>query len=293
MNRLAQQYYEYVLWSTPAGEAGRELLARRDVNEELARGVGLGDAPGGSNFATFLRKRGHQPADAIAAGLLRGDGRDFFAERVLIPIRDERGSPLAFTGRTVSSEDPRKYVNTPDTPAYHKSRVLFALDVARPGISERGHAVLMEGQFDVIVAHRFGVTNAVASSGTALTSEQVRLLARFTEEVVLVFDNDHAGKAAAFKAIEQAAEGKLRTKVGVLEGPAKDPDEFLRAAGDQALARWEQVLKAAQPGWEFWIRDAIRDLNPSLRPADLELALRRVGEVLVKIEDPAVRETYR
>ncbi|MEP7105702.1 MAG: DNA primase [Chloroflexota bacterium] len=293
MNRLAQQYYEYVLWSTPAGEPGRRLLARRDVNEELARQFGLGYAPGGANFASFLKKRSHKLGDAAAAGLVRGDNQDFFAERVLIPIRDERGAPLAFTGRTVSSDDPRKYVNTRETPAYVKGRVLFALDVARQAISDRGHAVLMEGQFDVIVAHRFGVNNAVASSGTALTAEQVRLLARFTEEVVLVFDNDNAGKAAAFKAIEQAAEGKLRTRVGVLDGPAKDPDESLRAAGDQAPARWEQVLKAAQPGWEFWIRDSVRDLNPNLRPADLEVALRRVGEVLLKIEDPAVRETYR
>ena len=293
MNRLAQQYYEYVLWSAPAGEPGRRLLARRDVTEELARRFGLGYAPGGANFATFLQKRGRKVADAVAAGLVRSDGQDFFAERVLIPIRDERGAPLAFTGRTVSTEDPRKYVNTRETPAYVKGRVLFALDVARQGIADKGQAVLMEGQFDVIVAHRFGIDNAVASSGTALTSEQVRLLARFTEEVVLVFDNDNAGKAAAFKAIEQAAEGKLRVRVGVLEGPAKDPDEFLRAAGEQAGQRWEAVLKAAQSGWEFWIRDSIRGLNPALRPADLELGLRRVGEVLVKIEDPAVRETYR
>jgi len=293
MNRLAQQYYEYVLWSTPAGEPGRRLLARRDVDEELARRFGLGFAPGGTNFATYLQKRGRKLADAGAAGLVRADGQDFFAGRVLIPIRDERGAPLAFTGRTVSADDPRKYVNTRETPAYVKGRVLFALDVARQGIAERGQAVLMEGQFDVIVAHRFGASNAVASSGTALTSEQVRLLARFTEEVVLVFDNDNAGKAAAFKAIEQAAEGKLRTRVGVLDGPAKDPDEFFRAAGEQATERWGSVLKAAQPGWEFWIRDSIRGLNPSLRPVDLEIALRRVGEVLVKIEDPAVRETYR
>src|SRR5207237_424360 len=137
-------------------------------------------------------------------------------------------------GRTVSAEDPRKYVNTRETPAYVKGRVLFALDVARAGIADKGHAVLMEGQFDVIVGHRFGVSNAIASSGTALTSEQVRLLARFTEEVVLVFDNDNAGKAAAFKAIEQAAEGKLRTRVGVLQGPPKDPDESLGGAGERA-----------------------------------------------------------
>src|SRR6266536_1170062 len=159
MNRLAQQYYEYVLWSTPAGEPGRRLLGRRDVNEELARRFGLGYAPGGANFASFLQKRGHKLGDAAAAGLVRSDNQDFFGERVLIPIRDERGSPLAFTGRTVSAEDPRKYVNTRETPAYVKGRVLFALDVARQGISDLGHAVLMEGQFDVIVGHRFGVTN--------------------------------------------------------------------------------------------------------------------------------------
>jgi len=95
---------------------------------------------------------------------VRSNGQDFFAERVLIPIRDERGAPLAFTGRTVSADEPRKYVNTAETPAYVKGRVLFALDVARAGIAEKGHAVLMEGQFDVIVGHRVGVSNAIASS---------------------------------------------------------------------------------------------------------------------------------
>ncbi len=287
MNGLAQRFYEYVLWSTEAGLPGRELLARRDVSEEVARSFGLGFAPAGDGFAAYLRNRGRTVGDAREAGLIAGDGSDFFAERVVIPIRDDRGQALAFTGRAVSPEEKVKYKNTRETPAYVKGRVLFALDVAREGIRERGHAVLMEGQFDVIVGHRFGITNAIASSGTALTEEQVRLLKRFTQEVVLVFDNDRAGRTATFAAIERAAAGGLRSRVGLVTGSAKDPDEFLRGGG-----RWDDVLRAAQPGWEFWIRDSIAELNTH-RPEQLEVALRRVDEVLAKIADPAVREQYR
>jgi DNA primase len=287
MNGLAARYYEYVLWGTEAGQPGRELLAKRDVSEEVARSFGLGYAPAGAGFAAYLRRRGRTIADAQAAGLVRRDSSDFFSERVMIPIRDERGQPLAFTGRTVRPDEQRKYVNSPETPAYVKGRVLFALDVAREGIREKGHSVLMEGQFDVIVAHGFGITNAVAASGTALTEEQVKLLKRFTEEVVLVFDNDRAGRSATFAAIEKAAEGGLRTRAGLVTGGAKDPDEFLRGGGD-----WDGVLRAAQPGWEFWIRDSISELNTH-RPDQLDVALRRVDEILAKIADPAVRDQYR
>ena len=97
---------------------------------------------------------------------MRRDGSDFFAERLVIPIRDERGQPLAFTARTVRQDEQRKYINSPETPAYVKGRVIFALDLAKDEIARRGHAVLMEGQFDVITAHQFGVANSVASSGT-------------------------------------------------------------------------------------------------------------------------------
>src|SRR5215472_13118499 len=249
LNRLAARYYEYVLWSLPAGEPGKELLQRREVDEETARRFGLGYAPGGTNLTAYLRKRGHSMQDAGDAGLVRG-GRDFFQQRLVVPIRDERGQVLAFTGRTVVDGEPRKYVNTPETPAYSKGKVLFALDLARSAIQDRGHAVLMEGQFDVIVGHRFGVGNAIASSGTALTADQLTLLRRFTDEVVLTFDNDPAGKRATVRAVELAQDHQVRTRVARLSGDAKDPDEFLRAGG-----RWEEVLRAAQPGWERLIRD--------------------------------------
>ncbi|TMC06901.1 MAG: DNA primase [Chloroflexi bacterium] len=282
LNRLAAQYYEYVLWSLPAGEPGKQLLERRGVGEETARRFGLGYAPGGTNLTAFLRKRGHSMQDAGDAGLVRS-GRDFFQQRLMVPIRDERGQVLAFTGRTVVDGELRKYVNTPETPAYSKGKVLFALDLARNAIQERGHAVLMEGQFDVIVGHQFGVGNAIASSGTALTGDQLTLLRRFTEEVVLMFDNDRAGTAAAAKAIELAQQG---VRVAQIEGDAKDPDEFLRGGGS-----WDAVLRAAQPGWEWVLRQEIRGLN-SENPADREVGIRRIKAVLARIKDDAQKPTY-
>ncbi|MEO8744076.1 MAG: DNA primase [Candidatus Dormiibacterota bacterium] len=290
--KLAAQYYEYVLWSSPAGEPGRRLLESRKVSEETARKFQLGYAPAGRGFAEYLRAKKRSLADAQEAGLMRRDGTDFFAERLVIPIRDERGQPLAFTARAVRADEQRKYINSPETPSYIKGRVVFGLDLARDEITRRGHAVLMEGQFDVITAHQFGVQNAVASSGTALTDDQVRLLKRFTDELLIVFDADRAGTAAAFKAIELAAGHQMRTRVASIPAPAKDPDEFLRAAAADAAERWEQLVTAAPSGWEFWIKDALTGLNPG-NPNQLELAASRAREVLEKITDAAVRETYR
>jgi DNA primase len=291
MLKLAAQYYEYVLWSTPAGEVGRRLLTDRDVGEETARRFQLGYAPAGRGFAEYLRAKKRSLADAQEAGLTRRDGSDFFAQRLVIPIRDERGSPLAFTARTVRADEPRKYINSPETPAYVKGRVIFGLDLAKDEIARRGHAVLMEGQFDVITAHQFGVQNAVASSGTALTDDQVRLIKRFTDELLLVFDSDRAGRSAAFKAVELAAAHQMRTRVATIIG-AKDPDEFLRAAGADAPKRWEELATGAPSGWEFWIKDALTGLNTG-NPNHLEQAASRAREVLERIPDPAVRESYR
>jgi DNA primase len=287
LNTLALQYYEYVLHSAPAGEPGRALLERRGVGEETARRFGLGYAPGGANFASFLSRRNRALGEAKAACLVRPDGQDFFQQRLVVPIRDERGQTLAFTGRTVVAGELRKYMNTRETPAYVKGRVLFALDLARGEIEKRAHAVLMEGQFDVIVAHQLGVGNAVASSGTALSEDQLSLLKRFTDEVVLSYDNDPAGRTAAFRAIEMAQAQNVRARVIRLPPEAKDPDEFLRGGGS-----WEDALKAAATGWEYWLREAIGDRS-SVHSADRELVLREIYAVLDRISDPALQDHYR
>ncbi len=286
LNELAARYYEYVLHQLDAGEPGRQLLGQRGVDAETARRFGLGYAPGGSGLAAFIQKRQHSMADAIAGSLVRHRGQDFFQRRLVVPIRDERGQVVAFTGRTVEAGEVRKYVNSPDTPAYSKGRVLFGLDLAKKEIEARSHAVIMEGQFDVMVGHQFGVTNAIASSGTALTDDQLKLLRRFTDEAVLVFDNDAAGRRASTRAVELAQKHELRTRVARGMGDAKDPDEFLRNGGV-----WDEVLKEARPGWEVMVRDAIEGLN-TRSPGDREVGIRRIREVLRMISDPAERDTY-
>jgi DNA primase catalytic core len=284
---LAQRYYDYVLHQTPAGAPGRELLAARGVSTEVAKTFGLGYAPGGQSLAGYLRRRGHDQRDSIEAGLVRRDGQDFFQQRVLIPIRDEAGHPLAFTGRTIAADEPRKYINTAATPIYDKGRVLFGLDLARRPIEDRGLATVMEGQFDVIAAHEFGITTAIASSGTALTQEQVRLLRRFTDDVVLVFDNDRAGRAATDKAVRLALEAGMGTRVLRLTGDAKDPDEFLRQGGD-----WEARLRAAREGMEQRMRDAIDGLDLG-RPDQLQRAIGAVQRLLDEVSEPSVWERYK
>jgi DNA primase len=290
MLKLAAQFYEYVLWSTPAGEPGRRLLATRQVNEENARRFQLGYAPAGRGFAEYLRAKKRSLADAQDGGLLRRDGTDFFAERLVIPIRDERGQPLAFTARTVRADEQRKYINSPETPAYVKGRVIFGLDLARDEIARRGHAVLMEGQFDVITAHGAGIQNVVASSGTALTDDQVRLLKRFTDELLLVFDADRAGRQAAQKAVLLAAAHQMRTRVATVAG-AKDPDEFLRAAGADAATQWEELVAKAPSGFEFGMEEAAAGLNLS-NANHVELAARKLREWIAQFP-AALQEDYR
>ena len=274
--KLSAQYYEYVLWKLPAGEPGRRVLESRHVGEETARRFQLGYAPAGRGFAEYLRAKKRSLADAQDAGLMRRDGTDFFAERLVIPIRDERGQVLAFTARTVRADEQRKYINSPDSPTYIKGRVIFGLDLARDEIAKRGHAVLMEGQFDVITAHQFGLANAVASSGTALTDDQVRLLKRFTDELLLVFDADRAGRDAARKAAALAAHHGMRTRVATIPG-AKDPDEFLRAGGLEALQLWQAVVDKAPSGFEAGVVELAAGLNPS-NPNQVEAVGGRLRE---------------
>ena len=290
MLKLAALYYEYVLWKSPAGEPGRKLLESRRVSEETARRFQLGYAPAGRGFAEYLRAKKRSLLDAQEAGLMRRDGADFFAERLVIPIRDERSQPLAFTARTVRADEQRKYINSPETPAYVKGRVIFGLDLARDEITKRGHAVLMEGQFDVITAHQFGVGNAVASSGTALTEDQVRLLKRFTDELLVVFDADRAGRAAAEKASKLAAFHDMRVRVADIPD-GKDPDEFLRGAGPQAAERWEALMATAAPSLEFGMEARVEGLNLS-NANHVEVAAARIRELILEYPEH-LWEPYR
>src|SRR5258708_2246255 len=207
LHARAQQFYEHVLWQSPAGEPGRALLQERGVSEEMARDFGVGFAPsgGGSGDALirYLLRRGaaSNAGELADAGLAHaaergGPPRDRFRHRLVFPIRTERGETIAFGGRALGDAVP-KYLNTPATGVYDKSQAIFGVDHARKAMGETGTAVIVEGYFDVLAAHAAGVHAAVSSSGTALTRELVRILTRHALSVVLFLVGDDAGRNAA------------------------------------------------------------------------------------------------
>jgi DNA primase len=296
LNAKTQAYYQHVLWATPAGEPGRALLRDRGVDEALARRFGVGFAPAGGAgedaLARYLTgKGGASVEELVDAGLVhpsRGGGRtrDRFRDRLVFPIRAERGEVLGFGARALGDAKP-KYLNSPDSAAYHKSSAIFGLDLARPAITREHAAVIVEGYFDVIAGHASGVEHTVASSGTALTREQVHSLGRIAETLILCFDGDDAGRVAATRAVDVIAAEGVQARICRLPAGAKDPDELVRrdpAAFAQAIAEsapaWQVLLDAALATGEGGSVDARR------------AAAERAVSMLSRIPEATTRELY-
>ncbi len=296
LNSRAQAYYEHILWSTPAGAAGRALLVERGVGESTARDYGVGFAPaGGGTGDALLRYLGARglgdPAEAAEAGLAHafdrgGPARDRFRNRLVFPIRDERGDVLGFGGRALGDAVP-KYLNSPATSAYDKSLALFGIDRARTVIEAAGCAVVVEGYFDVIAAAAAGVGQVVASSGTALTVGQVRLLARWTRCLVLCFDGDDAGVNASSRAVDVIAAEGLDARICVLPAGFKDPDELVR----RDPAAFAACVAGAQPEWRVLLDRAIGDAESGSVEARRAGAERAVA-LLARIPEATVRDLY-
>jgi len=296
LNVRAQAYYEHILWSAPAGAPGRALLDDRRVSESTARDYGVGFAPaGGTSGDALLRYLGARglgtAAEAADAGLAHasdrgGQARDRFRNRLVFPIRDERGDVLGFGGRALGDAVP-KYLNSPATSAYDKSLALFGIDRARTVIEAAGCAVVVEGYFDVLAAAAAGVGHAVASSGTALTTGQVRLLARWTRCVVLCFDGDDAGVAASSRAVDVIAAEGLDARICVLPPGCKDPDELVRSDP----AAFAACVAAAQPEWRVLLDRAIGDAESGSVEARRAGAERAVA-TLARIPEATVRDLY-
>ena len=255
---IAAEFYQRSLWEAGGGQA-RQYLDGRGVDHEVARRFGLGYAP-----ASWDALRTRMAADGVGddvlvqAGLVvpRQTGTGFydrFRGRLLFPIRDPQGRVVAFGGRALGAEEP-KYLNSPETPLYVKGQTLYALDLARTGIRERGRAILVEGYLDCLMAHQHGFTETVAALGTAFTPAQLGLLRRHADEVIALFDADAAGQKAASRIEEMLSDtpdiqdlgwsvsrtgsfdraGALSVKVAVLPA-GHDPDSLLRAEGAEAL----------------------------------------------------------
>lgn len=255
MLELAAGWYQE--WPrAPEGGAARRYLEARAVGAESVRAFGLGWAPGGNRLLQRLERAGLDPGPALAAGLL-AEGEhglyDRFRERLIFPIRDERGRLAGFGGRLLGEGQP-KYLNSPESEIFSKRRILYGLDRAAPRIRNRGRAVLVEGYMDALTAQQAGFEETVASLGTALTAEQAQILRRLAEEVVICYDADAAGQEATLRGLELLRAAGLRLRVAELpEG--KDPDELIRRRGPEAFAA---ALEAARPWLEYRFRLLVR-----------------------------------
>jgi len=236
----AARFYHEFLLRMPAAEPAREYLQRRGLTDETIKHWRIGFVPDQWELLTqYLLKKGYGVEDLIAAGLtikkegaMNGRGfYDRFRGRIMFPIFDMYGAVVGFTGRVLveTEKSGGKYVNTPETPIYNKSSIVFALNFAKNIIKEKDLIVLVEGQMDVIACHQAGMENVVATSGTAMTETQVRLLKRYSENMALAFDADSAGQNAAKRGIDIALSEGMNVKViRIPDGKGKDPDECLK-----------------------------------------------------------------
>ncbi len=248
--------YQKSLTAT-SGEPGRKFLDQRGIASEQRRGFGIGYAPPGWQFLTDrLLRQGATEELLLRAGLCArsektGKIYDRLRNRVVFPVRDERGRVVGFGGRDLSGEaETPKYVNSPETPLYHKGSLLYGLDLARKNLREKP-ALLVEGYLDVVSLRGAGFSTAVAPLGTALTEEQAKLLGRFTRDhgVIVFFDGDSAGQSAALKALVPLINAGLPVKVAS-PPEGKDPDDLIRESEAEAVT---ELLKQARSGDDFLI----------------------------------------
>lgn len=247
MNREAARFYHSVLLS-PEGKVGYDYYIGRALSAATINHFGLGFAPNRWDaLLKHMRAKGYQPAELVDAGLARKGQKgyyDNFRNRVMTPIIDVRGNVIAFGGRVLDDSKP-KYINTGDTLVYKKTNELFALNFAKD--SKEDALILCEGYMDVIAMHQAGFTNAVAGCGTALTTEQVRLISRYAKEVILTYDADEAGQKALQKAMTLFDQTDVKVRIPALVG-GKDPDEIIRTYGRD---KFKGMLEGASNETEF------------------------------------------
>ncbi|MDD2237382.1 MAG: DNA primase, partial [Kiritimatiellae bacterium] len=255
IHELIAAHFHHLLRKAPEAAEARAYLASRNIDEEIIKHFHFGFAPERWDMIEpWGAKQNITPEDLAAAGLLVKSDRpgtspyyDRFRNRLMIPIRDEQGRVIAFTGRILSKDEQNaKYVNSPETILFQKSRVLFALDAARRNMADRKHAILCEGQIDAIRCHQAGFTNTIASQGTAITEAHARIIKRYCDDVILVLDPDSAGQNAALRAYEVFLEHDLNVRVARLpEG--KDPDSLISSAGPEAFQHALDTAVSALP----------------------------------------------
>src|SRR6202790_3181674 len=309
MHREAAAFFAQQLHGTPEGRAAKAYLVDRGLDSEAMARFGIGFAPSGGEALLRVMKQKHPEKALEVSGLFSRDqsGRlyDRFRRRVMFPIANESGKIVAFGGRALGDDLP-KYLNSPETPVYSKSNVLYHLDRAKESLRQRDFAVLVEGYMDAIAVARAGISNVVASCGTSLTEPQVKLLNRFTRRIIVNYDPDTAGQAATERSLSLLLEQGVEVRVLALPG-GKDPDSFIRAQG---AAAYTKLLNEAPPYVDYLISRASKmDLTSAegkLRAVNFLMPyVQRIPDRILRsewatriaqqlrIEEPVLRESMR
>jgi len=278
------QRWQNCLANEAAGGAAREYLASRGVSPEAVKLFRLGAAPEAwDDTVNWAKSKGYDLADVEKAGLiLRKEGTehyyDRFRGRLMFPICDEQGRVIGFSGRVL---DPgakgAKYVNSPETPIFTKSKVFFGLDKSKRAILEAGFAIVCEGQLDLIACHMAGVKNIVAPQGTAFTADHARILKRYVNEVVLCFDSDEAGQNAMARSLDALLASGLAIRVATVPAP-HDPDSFIKEEGGEAFAA---LITAAKGFFDHHLERLCRLHDPAT-DRGRQAVVREMGEALLK-----------
>ncbi len=287
-------WYREVLLRTPQAERARAYLAERQLSDETLDRFGVGFAPATWDALTKrLRGRDFNEQELIGAGLAspsnRGGIIDKFRGRIIIPIRDQSGRAIGLGGRILPNEEGPKYLNSPASALFDKSRTLFAIDLAKASIRRDKLAVIVEGYTDAMAAHQAGFTNVVASLGTALTHGQIELATRYADGVALAYDVDLAGEAATQRGLlAELGPDQSVSKVRVIRIPAgKDPDELIRTDPDA----WRSAVSAAKPVVEYFMERTAAAVDLSSVDGRREVTARVIG-LLRRVGDPIERALY-
>lgn len=291
INKSALYFYDYALNSHPQGKKVLDYLTKeRGLTLESVKKFRLGYSPESfdalSNY--LVQKKKINQKEVEKAGLLVGRGIDRFRGRVIFPLSDHRGNIVGFAGRILpwAGKDLAKYINSPDTEAYHKSKVLYGMDITKSEIRDKKYAVIVEGELDMISSYQAGVRNVIAIKGSALTESQVRLISRFAQKIVLCLDSDFAGDEAAKRGSIMAVNMGFEVKVAQLED-YKDPDEIARKDPDAYI----KAIENAEDIWDFLIDSVFNKYDLGTGGGKAKIS-HEVVPLLRLIQDKIVQSSY-
>ena len=278
LNKDAARFFYEQLQSS-VGERARAYMQQRGISKATATNFGLGCAPNAWDaLEKAMREKGYTDFELFDAGLIKkgrnGGWYDTFRDRLMFPVIDVRGNVIGFSGRILGEEGP-KYLNSPETLVFNKGSNLFALNLAKK--SKSGYILLSEGNIDVVSLHQAGFDSAVASLGTSLTAEQARLISRYTDQVIIAYDNDGAGQKAAQRAISILEKLDLKVRVLQMSG-AKDPDEFIKLKGAEAFA---QLIDGSENQTEYRLGQIAKKYDLTVDAQKLDY-LREAEELLAR-----------